>query len=275
MDNSFDCMYYGKGRYIGGLDEVGVVDIAGPLVAACVVLPKFELQRPDVKLFEVDDSKKVPENFRKQLAEIIWQNALAIGIGEVQPAELDAIGKASAIRLAMARAVVACRTTIKNRPLRPDFLMVDAGKGVIAPLAIPQKGIAEGGTKSLCIAAAGIIAKVYRDDIMIKLHQSYPYYKWNSNKGYPCEDHFLGLDKRGVIPGLHRLKDWPFKKSSRGSEAIEWQIRRRKWRAVTERELSMEIAGGAWTLNPQSLEDSMPSNDSTLKTHLIGSASMP
>lgn len=270
MDNSFDRMYYGKGRYIAGVDEVGVVDIAGPLVAACVVLPKIELQRPDLRLYEVDDSKKVPEGYRKQLAEVIWQSALAIGIGEVQPVEVDAMGKGPAIRLAMIRAVMACKTTIRNKPLRPDFLMVDFGRGVHTPLDIDQERVLEGDTKSLCIASASIIAKVYRDDIMLKLHQSYPHYKWNSNKGYPCEDHFLGLDKHGIVPGLHRLKDWPFKKSHRGNEDSAWPIRRRRWRKVTERELSMETAGGAWTLNPQYLEDLTASSASISRILPIG-----
>lgn len=251
MDTTFDRKYYSKGELIGGIDESGVSDIAGPLVAACVILPKIDIHRDDLRIFEVDDSKKIPEKYRKGHAEVIWQTALAIGIGEVPPAEIDFLGKEAATRLAMLRAVIACKTTSKNKPTRPHFLMVDRSDGVKVPINIPQTHIPQGDQKSLCIASASVIAKVYRDDIMVKFHEKYPYYDWINNKGYPCEAHFKGIDTHGIQIGIHRIKRWPFTpRKNQLEDRVEWGGRRKLWRVTTERALGKEIGDKLWTSNP-------------------------
>lgn len=259
MDNSFDKLYYHHGRYIGGLDETGVADIAGPLVAACVILPRFEGRPEDARLFDVDDCKKIPELSRKRLAEIIWQAALGIGIGEVTPSEIDALGREASARLAMLRSVVACRAPGTNKPIRPDFLLIDQAQDLYLAAKIKQAYIHRGDSKSLCVAAASIIAKVYRDDIMVKLHQSYPYYDWISNKGFPSTRHLEGLDRHGFQIGIHRMKGWPFIRNPKlheGPESAVTHNRRKAWRKITEENLGKEIGEDLWTLKPQSYRDS-------------------
>lgn len=243
MDNTFDKMYYSEGNLIAGLDESGVSDIAGPLVAACVILPKIDLQKDDLKIFEIDDCKKIPEKYRKRHAETIWQSALGIGIGEVQPSEIDYLGRIEAIKLAMYRAVAACRSPAKGKAVLPDLLMIDKVERMWLPIDISQKIIQGGDTKSLCIAAASIVAKVYRDDIMLRLHERFPHYDWISNKGYPCENHFRGIDSQGVQIGVHRTKRWPFKKNPKMQEdQKQWDRRRAQWRKITSRNLHKEAS---------------------------------
>lgn len=236
-------MYYSDGNLIAGLDESGVSDIAGPLVAACVVLPKIDVQQDDLKIFEIDDSKKIPEKYRKRHAETIWQAALGIGIGEVQPSEIDYLGRVEAIKLAMYRAVAACRSPAKGKDVRPDVLLIDKVEKMWLPININQKVISGGDSKSLCIAAASIVAKVYRDDVMLRLHERFPHYDWISNKGYPCENHFKGLDSHGVQIGIHRIKRWPFKKNPTLPEDHKhWDRRRTLWRRVTAKTLHKEAS---------------------------------
>lgn len=243
MDNTFDKMYYCEGTLVAGIDESGVSDIAGPLVAACVVLPKIEIQKDDLRIFEIDDCKKIPEKYRKRHAEVIWQAALGIGIGEVQPSEIDYLGRIEAIKLAMYRAVAACRSPSKGKAVKPDILLIDKVDRMWLPMSINQKVIQGGDTKSLCIAAASIVAKVYRDEVMLRLHERFPHYDWISNKGYPCENHFKGMDSHGVQIGIHRIKRWPFKPNPKLPEdQKQWDRRRAQWRKVTARNLHKEAS---------------------------------
>lgn len=236
MDNTFDSMYYSEGSLIGGIDESGVSDIAGPLVAACVVLPKIDIQKDDLRIFEVTDSKQINKKYLKKHAEVIWQAALGIGIGEVQPTEIDYLGTVDATKLAMYRAIVACSSISKGKALVPDFLMIDKIQNFYIPVKIKQKLIEQGDEKSLCIAAASVVAKVYRDEVMLKLHERYPYYNWISNKGYPCKDHFDGIDSHGVQIGIHRIKRWPFiKNPSLQEDHALWEKRRKTWKKITLR----------------------------------------
>jgi ribonuclease HII len=242
MDNTFDKMFYSKGNYIAGIDESGVSDIAGPLIAACVILPKIDIHRDDLKIFDVDDSKNIPEKYRDKHAETIWQTAIGIGIGEVQPVEIDYLGRVRATSLAMHRAVCACKSIATGHAITPDYLMIDKFWNWPLDLPIEQKHIEQGDAKSLCIASASIIAKVYRDKIMLRLHDRFPYYGWISNKGYPCKDHYKGIDEHGVQMGIHRLKKWPFiNNPSLPEDHAEWQKRRKQWIRATERQLQKEI----------------------------------
>lgn len=246
MDNTFDSMYYEKGNLIAGLDEAGVSDIAGPLVAACVILPKIDIHKHDLRIFEVNDSKKIPEHYRKKHAEVVFQVALGIGIGEVTPIEIDYFGKWAAIRLAMLRAINACSRPGGKKKIIPDHLLIDGEMKI--PTSIGQDLIQKGDTKSLSIAAASIIAKVYRDEIMINLHEQYPQYDWLNNKGYPCENHFKGIDEIGVQLGLHRMKLWPFQENPKlnKDDREAWKIRRNNWRSITEARVFKELGGTGW-----------------------------
>lgn len=244
MDNVFDKMYYHRGELIGGIDEVGVSDIAGPLVAACVILPKIDLHRDDLRIFEVNDSKQIPEKYRKQHAEVVWQVALGIGIGEVSPGEIDYLGKYASISLAMLRATSACRKTTSSKSIiKPDFILVDGELPVRTH--IPHKHILHADERSLCVAAASIVAKVYRDEIMIRYHDQFPHYDWISNKGYPCENHFKGIDTHGVQIGVHRIRSWPFVPNHKIKEEFSWKKRRLSWRRTTEARFGKDL-GDVW-----------------------------
>jgi ribonuclease HII len=257
MDNTFDKMYYDKGEFVGGIDESGVSDIAGPLVAACVILPRIITDNDDLRIFEVNDSKKIPEKYRKKHAQVIWESSIAIGIGEVSPTEIDYIGKRKATILAMMRAIATCQTQ-KRKPTLPDFLMVDGD--IPLPTSINQVNIREGDTKSLCIAAASIIAKVYRDDIMLNLHEKFPAYSWNKNKGYPCEPQFKGLDNLGIQVGIHRTKFWPFYPNTEKKEDEPyWHWRRGLWRNKTLENLMMEVGTEEWIIKQPYSKESQKS----------------
>lgn len=250
MDTTFDKMFYIEGDFIGGVDDSGVVDIAGPLVAACVILPRIDPRVHDLRIFDVFDSKQTPKRLRKKQAEIIWQTAIAIGIGEVQPSELDYFTTQQSQAIAMLRAVQACKHVTKNKHIRPDFLLVDGD--IPVPVNIRQATIRKLDEKSLCCASASIIAKVYRDEIMAKLHEAYPYYGWINNKGFPSEEHLKGLDKYGLQLGVHRLKWWPIRANARYSDKSDegLRVRRKKWRQVTFRRLGAEIGEDQLNLNP-------------------------
>ncbi len=255
MDNTFDKMFYTEGDLLAGVDDSGVTDIAGPLVAACVVLPRIDPRSDDLKIFEVFDSKQTPKRLRKKQAEVIWQTAVAIGIGEVQPSELDYFTTQQSQAIAMLRAVRACKHVLKHKHIRPDFLLVDGD--IPVPINIRQATIRKLDEKSLCCAAASIIAKVYRDEIMAKLHETYPHYGWIKNKGFPSEEHYRGLDQYGLQIGVHRLKWWPIRSNSRFTEGKEeWEARRRKWRQVTFKRLGADIGEELWNSNPPLWEPS-------------------
>jgi len=232
MDTTFDNLYYEEGKLIAGVDETGVVDMAGPLVAACVILPRIDLHKDDLRIFEVNDSKALSEKKRTYYAEIIWQTAWAIGIGVVSPTEIDYYGRHSAIKLAMVRSVEACKRTTSKKKTIPDLLLID-GNWVL-PTPICCERIVDGDTKSLSIASASVIAKVYRDEEMLKLHKQYPYYDWDSNKGFPCKKHFDGIDKHGIVLGVHRINAWPLSMVSKyKDDGIDWRQRRKLWKSKT------------------------------------------
>lgn len=246
MDNTFDKMFYGEGDLIAGIDESGVSDIAGPLVAACVILPKIEdLKEHDLRIFEIDDCKKIPEKYRSEHTLVIQGVATAIGIGEVAPSDIDILGKHGSVRLAMVRAIMAC-CGMDHRKVLPDFILYDYADFHGIPVDIKQKGIKGGDQKSLCIAAASIVAKVWRDNQMTKLHTRFPHYGWINNKGYPCENQFRGLDEFGIAGGIHRLRRWPFIANNRQpEEKTIWNKRRKLWRQKTEQNMIQSAIGDA------------------------------
>lgn len=174
---------------IAGIDEAGRGPLAGPVVAAAVILP------PDQTIDGVNDSKQLSESRREQLYEQIIRNASAIGVGLVDAAIIDQINILQATRKAMLEAVESLETT-------PDLLLIDGITTISS--SIPQKTIKKGDSLSATIAAASIVAKVTRDRIMRKYDQLYPAYSFASHKGYGSALHLEMLRQHGPSP-IHRL----------------------------------------------------------------------
>ncbi len=176
-------------RQVAGVDEVGRGCLAGPVVAAAVILP------PHAQLDGVRDSKQLPPEKRAVLAEKIRRQALAIGIGMCTPEEIDRLNILRAALEAMRRAVA-------NLSQRPDYLLIDGNRCFPDP-PCPAEPIVKGDRRSLLIAAASIIAKTTRDALMQRLHQEFPIYGWNQNVGYPTRAHYEALARYGPSP-YHR-----------------------------------------------------------------------
>jgi ribonuclease HII len=183
-------------RIVAGVDEVGRGAMAGPLVAAAVVLPP-EIDDGDEQgataLKGVRDSKLLNHEQRERLFPGICMVALGVGVGVVEVAELDAIGVGLANRLAMQRAVLAL-------PVAPDALVLDA---TTLDLDLPQVGLINGDAICLSIAAASIVAKVTRDRFMIECDRADPRFGFAAHKGYCTEDHLQALALHGPCD-LHR-----------------------------------------------------------------------
>lgn len=177
---------------IAGVDEVGRGCLAGPVVAAAVVLP----DEPILGLF---DSKKLTASKRKQLYELIVEKA-TVGVGIVEAHEIDRYNIYEATRLAMKKAVLNCPQSI-------DYLLVDA---MNIPVSIPQTAIVRGDQESVSVAAASIVAKVTRDEIMKQLALKYPEYGFESNVGYGTKEHLIALQKYGPTE-VHRYSFSPVK----------------------------------------------------------------
>jgi ribonuclease HII len=187
-------------RLIAGIDEVGRGALAGPVVAAAVILPQFA-DFPRLK--SVRDSKEIPPAKRDLLFGLIQGEAIAIGTGVVAPEIIDSIGIVNATRIAMCQAVeqLACS---------PDFLLIDALTLPQFPTA--QKGIIKGDKLCLSIACASIIAKVTRDRIMVELDGHYPGYGLARHKGYGTKQHFSSLLQQGPSP-IHRYSFAPLREA--------------------------------------------------------------
>ena len=179
---------YSELAYIAGLDEAGRGPLAGPVVAAAVILPK------DIFLPFLNDSKKVTEKRRDVLFDEIKQNAIAYGIGIASNTLIDEINILQATYEAMREAINALST-------RPDILLVDAIH--IPGIDIRQVGIVKGDAKSVNIAAASILAKVTRDRLMAEYDKIYPEYGFASNKGYGTAAHIAALKEYGPCE-IHR-----------------------------------------------------------------------
>ncbi|HBN82462.1 MAG TPA: ribonuclease HII [Clostridiales bacterium] len=180
---------YAKGYVrIGGIDEAGRGPLAGPVVAACVVLKKDDFI-PGIK-----DSKKMTEKARESVYEAIMEYAADFGVGIVDHHTIDDINILNATKKAMIEA-------IGNLKSPPEYLLIDALE--IPDYNIPQKSIVKGDNMSVSIAAASIVAKVTRDRIMCRYAEEYPCYGFESNKGYGTADHIEAIHKYGICP-LHR-----------------------------------------------------------------------
>lgn len=188
-------------QYLGGLDEAGRGPLAGPVVAACVVIDShFKIDQPDLKL--VTDSKKLSASKREQLFKIIKEKVTAVEIGIATNEEIDQINILQASFLAMRRAV-------KKLKIQPDYLLVD-GNFKVPQLNKSQTAIVHGDAQVFCIAAASIIAKVSRDWLITELAKKYPQYELEKHKGYGTKRHLELIAKYGPSP-LHRLSFAPFR----------------------------------------------------------------
>jgi len=184
-------------KLMAGIDEVGRGPLAGPVYAACVILPE------DFDVLGIYDSKKLSAKKREELSNIIKERSIAYGIGIADNNEIDDINILEATKLAMKRAIEACSKKLKlsgAKSEKPDFLLIDALK---LEVGIPCEAIVKGDEKSLSIAAASIVAKVARDKYMEELEAQYPGYDFASNKGYGTAKHYEGLRNLGITP-IHR-----------------------------------------------------------------------
>ncbi|MGI6216793.1 MAG: ribonuclease HII [Coriobacteriales bacterium] len=177
----------GDDKVVVGIDEVGRGSIAGPLTVGAVVLPNEPI------IEGLNDSKKLTPKQREQLAEEIRQKAHAVGIAHIPPREIDANGMAASLRTAMLQA-------IDNLGLDPDFVLIDGNPVHIHP---NERCIVKGDAKVACIAAASIVAKVTRDQIMIDADKKYPGYHFADNKGYGSPQHIEAIQELGLCD-FHR-----------------------------------------------------------------------
>ncbi len=182
--------YLQKGRIEAGCDEAGRGCLAGAVYAAAVILP------PDFENELLNDSKQLSEKQRYALRQVIEQEAVDWAVGIVSPEEIDKINILNASFLAMHRAIAQLKTM-------PEHLLIDGNRFNPYP-NIPHTTIVKGDGKYLSIAAASILAKTYRDDYMNRLHEEFPYYDWDHNKGYPTKKHRAAIALHGTTP-YHRM----------------------------------------------------------------------
>jgi ribonuclease HII len=181
-------------QYIAGVDEVGRGPLAGPVVAAAVILPK------NFYLPGVTDSKKLSESKREQFYSIIQREAVSVGVGVVTAAEIDEINIYQATKRAMSNALASLSVT-------PEHVLIDAME---LPISIPQQSIIKGDAKSISIAASSIIAKVTRDRMMKELGAKHPAYGFDKHMGYGTKQHLQAIKQYGVLED-HRKSFAPIK----------------------------------------------------------------
>ena len=191
----YERLAYKEGAsFIAGVDEVGRGPLAGPVVAAAVILPK------NIEDLGFDDSKKLSASKREEIYRLIQEKAIAIGIGIVDADIIDQVNIYQASRLSMQQAV-------SELKIQPDYLLIDAMK---IDVNTPQIGIIKGDAKSISIAAASIVAKQVRDQMMQEFDELYPGYDFSNNAGYGTPKHLEGLKTKGICP-IHRKTFAPIK----------------------------------------------------------------
>lgn len=192
----FESYYYKKGySYIAGVDEAGRGPLAGPVVAASVILPK------GFKLIGLTDSKKLSAKDRMTFFNIIKKQAINYSISVVSNEIIDQVNILEATKKAMKNAIY------KLQP-KPDQVLIDAVH--LEQIPYPSESIVKGDQKSISIAAASVLAKVTRDRIMVDIHKEYPMYQFSSNMGYGTKEHMKMIEKYGISP-YHRTSFAPIK----------------------------------------------------------------
>lgn len=204
-----------EGRCEAGCDEAGRGPLAGPVMAAAVVLPS------DYSNSRLNDSKQLTERQRESLRSEVEREALAWAVATVDAAGVDSLNILHASTHAMCMAVRAlmgekvegtvCGGTNLGKSL-PEYLLID-GNRFYNETDLPYECIVKGDGKYMPIAAASILAKTYRDEYMVRLHEEYPQYGWDSNKGYPTERHYRAIEQYGITP-YHRRSFTLYKQHS-------------------------------------------------------------
>ena len=187
---------YSKKLIVAGCDEAGRGSLVGPVVAASVILPK------DFNCNIINDSKLLSEKKRNNAYDIIVNKSISYGIGIIDEKKIDKINILNASILAMHKA-------IRKLEITPELLLID-GNHFKKHKSVQHKCIVKGDKKFISIAAASIIAKVFRDKLMIKLHNEFNDYKWNNNKGYPTKFHRKMIEKLG--PSVYHRKSFQLTK---------------------------------------------------------------
>ena len=180
-----------KIEYIGGVDEVGRGPLIGPVVTACVVLPK------DFELKGLTDSKKLTEKKREEFYEYIINNCTAWAVGECSPDEIDEYNILEATKIAMKRAI----KKVSDK-LDLGYILIDGNMKF--DFKYKYKSIVKGDSKSISIAAASVVAKVTRDRMLIELDKIYPMYGYKDHKGYPTKKHIEAIYRYGLIEGYRK-----------------------------------------------------------------------
>lgn len=182
--------YFNQGiTSVCGVDEAGRGPLAGPVCAAAVILP------PNIEIPGLNDSKKLTDKRRRELMPIIKEKAIAYGIGFASEEEIDSINILQATFLAMERAIA--QLTVK-----PELALIDGNRE--KDFGIPVKTVVHGDSLSASIAAASILAKVTRDDLMLEMAEKYPQYHFEIHKGYGTKAHYAALSEYGPCP-IHRM----------------------------------------------------------------------
>ena len=176
-------------KVICGVDEAGRGPLAGPVCAAAVILP------PDLEIPGLNDSKKLTDKRRRELFPIIKEQAIAYGIGLAGHDEIDEINILQATYLAMERAIQALS-------VKPELALIDGNRA--KDFGIPVETVVKGDSRSASIAAASVLAKVTRDDLMLELAEQYPQYGFEIHKGYGTKAHYAALTEHGPCP-IHRM----------------------------------------------------------------------
>jgi ribonuclease HII len=195
-------------KLIAGVDEAGRGPLAGPVVAAAVILP------PGTDLKGIKDSKKLSWQKREEFFQKIHNSALSVGVGVVDEKRIDRVNILNASLEAM-------RSAILNLSVRPEFILVD-GNMEVPGLDIPQLAIIAGDQSSLFVACASIIAKVTRDRLMLKYHQTYPQFHFDQNKGYGTKLHLDALKTYGPCE-IHRFSFSPVKLFKEKERPLEFK----------------------------------------------------
>ena len=174
---------------ICGIDEAGRGPLAGPVCAAAVILPR------DAEIPGLNDSKKLTDKKRRELYPVIKEKAIAYGIGFADEKEIDQINILQATFLAMERA-------LQNLQVKPDFALIDGNRA--KDFGLPVRTVVHGDSLSASIAAASVLAKVTRDDVMLQMAEAYPQYGFDVHKGYGTKVHYEALREHGHCP-IHRM----------------------------------------------------------------------
>lgn len=188
--NYFEDQLYSEGvPSIAGVDEVGRGCLAGPVVAASIILPR------DCKIEGINDSKKLSAKKRDELYDLILDSAVAYGIGIISSSEIDKINILQASLKAM-------KSSVESLMVKPQYLLIDGNQAI--DTNIPQKIIIKGDMRSISVSSASIIAKVTRDRMMSEFEKKYPNFKFSIHKGYGTRLHLEELKKYGPTP-IHRM----------------------------------------------------------------------